>query len=117
MTMGTEDFFAPAGPAHGFVTGPALDYITSLAPGSVAGPALDSVTGPAPGVVASRVAHVVIDPIKSNYFYGKQVTAEDFTSSKLYMKRTIWIRAFCLVKQARHRTTCWVFRIIHEESR
>ena len=47
--------------------------------------------GPAPGVIAGRVASMVIDPTKGNYFYEKQVTAEDLTSSKLYMKKTIWI--------------------------
>ena len=99
MSMGIDDFSASTGPAPGFVTGPAsgsvagpaADSITSPAPGSVAGPAPDSVTGPALGVVADRVAPVVIDPTKGNYFYGKQVTAEDLTSSKLYMKGTIWI--------------------------
>ena len=97
MTMGTNDFSAPTGTAPGFVTGPSLgsvaglafNSITSPAPGSVAGPAPDSITGPAFNVVAGRVAPVVIDPTKSNYFYGKQVTAEDLTSSKLYMKGTI----------------------------
>ena len=101
MTIGTDDFSAPAGPALGSVTGPtpgsvagpALDSITSPAPCSVAGPTPDSVTGPAPGVVAGRVAPVVIDLTKGNYFYGKQVMAKDLTSSKLYMKGTIWIRS------------------------
>ena len=97
--MGTDDFFAPAGPSLGSITGPtpgsvagpAPDSVTSPAPGSVAGPAPDSVTSPAPGVVAGRVAPVMINPTKGNYFYRKQVTAEDLTSSKLYMKGTIWI--------------------------
>ena len=97
--MSTDDFSAPASPSPGFVTGPtpgsiagpAPDSVTSPAPGSVAGPAPDSVTGPAPSVVAGRVALVVIDPTKGNYFYGKQITVEDLTSSKLYMKGTIWI--------------------------
>ena len=97
--MGTDDFSAPAGPAPGSVTGPtpgsiagpAPDSVTSPAPGSVAGPAPDSITGLAPGVVAGRIAPVVINPTKGNYFYGKQVMAEDLTSSKLYMKGTIWI--------------------------
>ena len=97
--MGTDDFFAPVSPAPGSITGPApssvagpaLEYITSPTPGSIAGPAPNSVTGPALGVVAGRVAPVVIDPTEDNYFYEKQVTAEDLTSSKLYMKGTIWI--------------------------
>ena len=100
MTIGTNDFSAPADPAPGFVTDPALgsiarpapDSVTSLASGSITGPAPDSVTDPAPDVIAGRVALVVIDSTKGNYFYGKQVTTEDFTSSKLYMKGTIWIR-------------------------
>ena len=97
--MGTDDFSAPASLASSSVTGlapgsvasPALDFITCLIPGSVACPTLDSVIGPAPGVIAGHVALVVIDSTKSNYFYGKQFTAENLTSSKLYMKRTIWI--------------------------
>ena len=97
--MGTDDFSAPAGPSFDSVTGPAPgsvaspapDSVTSPAPGSVASPVPDSVTCPAPGVVAGRVAPVVINPTKGNYFYGKQVTAEDLTSSKRYMKGTIWI--------------------------
>ena len=99
MTISIDNFFAPAGPALSSVTGPtpgsiaglAPDSVTSPASGSVAGPAPDSVTGPAFGVVADRVAPMVIDPTKGNYFYGKQVTAEDLTSSKLYMKEIIWI--------------------------
>ena len=100
MTIGTDDFSAPAGlapgsvtvPAPGSIAGPAPDSVTSPAPGSVAGPAPDSVIGLAPGVVAGRVAPVVINPTKSNYFYGKQVTVKNLTSSKLYMKGTIWIK-------------------------
>ena len=99
MSMGTGNFSASAGPAFGSVTGPALGSVAGLAPDSVTSPALgsvagstsDSVTGPAPGVIAGRVAPVVIDPTKNNYFYGKQVMVEDLTSSKLYMKETIWI--------------------------
>ena len=101
MTMITEDFLAPAGPASGSVTdpapgsvaGPATDSVISPTPGSIASPAPDSITGPAFGVVAERVALVVIGPTKGNYFYGKQVTAEGLTSCKLYMKETIWIGA------------------------
>ena len=97
--MSTDNFSASAGPISGFVTslapgsiaGPVPDSVTSLAPGSIAGPAPDSVTSPAPGIIAGRVTPVVIDSTKGNYFYGKQVTAEDLTSFKLYMKRTIWI--------------------------
>ena len=89
--MGTDDFSAPTGLAPSSVTGPAPDSVTSPAPSSVAGPTPDSVTGPGPSVVAGRVAPVVIEPTKGNYFYGKQVMAEDLTSSKLYMKGTIWI--------------------------
>ena len=99
MTIGTNDFSTPAGPTpgsvigftSGSVAGPAPDSVTNPAPGFVAGPAPDSVTIPVPGVVAGCVIPVVIDPTKGNYFYAKQVTAEDFTSSKLYLKGTIWI--------------------------
>ena len=97
--MGTDDYFAPAGPTFGSVAGPASDFIISSALGSVTGPAPDSVTGPTsgiiagstPGVVVSRIAFIVIDLTKGNYFYEKQVIAEDLTNSKLYMKETIWI--------------------------
>ena len=97
MTMGTDNFSAPAGPASGSVigpapgsvAGPAPDSVTSPAPGFIASPAPDSVTGPAPCIVASCIAPVVINSTKSNYFYGKQITAKDLTSSKLYMKGTI----------------------------
>ena len=100
MIMGTDDWSVTAGHALGsitglalgFVAGPAPDFVTNPASGSVTGPALDAVTGPAPGIIAGRIAFVEIDISKGNYFYGKQVTAEDLTSSKLYMKGTIWIR-------------------------
>lgn len=60
-------------------------------------PTFNSITGPAPGIVTSfslkivlrRVFFVIIDPTKSNYFYGKQVKAVDLTSFKVYIKRTI----------------------------
>lgn len=42
----------------------------------------------APGAVAGRIAPVVMDP-NTTFYYGKQVSAEDFTSSKLYIKGTI----------------------------
>ena len=83
MTIDTDNFFAPAGPTPDFVIGPA--------PGYIAGPAPDSVRVPAFGVIASRVALIVINPNKSNYFYRKQIRAEDFTSFKLYIKEIIWI--------------------------
>ena len=108
MIIGTDHFSTLADPAPGSVTNlapgsvtgstpgsvasPAPDSIISPAPGSVAGPAPDSITNLAPGVVASRVTPVVIDSTKDNYFYGKQVTAEDLISSKPYMKGIIWIR-------------------------
>ena len=98
--MDTNNSFVPAGPAHDFVKGPAPCSVASSASDSITGPthgfvadlATDFVTSPAPGIVASRVAPIMIDLIKSNYFYRKQVMAEDLTSSKLYMKRTIWIK-------------------------
>lgn len=89
--MGIDDFSAPVDLIPDSIANPALGSITGPAPGSVAGSIPDSVIGPALGVVVGCIALVVIDPTKSNYFYGKQVTAEDLTSSKLYMKRTIWI--------------------------
>lgn len=46
--------------------------------------------GPAPGAVAGRVAPVVMEP-NTPFYYGKAVTAEDFTKTKLYMKGTIWV--------------------------
>ena len=100
MTMGTNDFSAPAGPTFGSITGPApssvagsaSDFVKNPAPDSIARPALNFIIGPALGVVAGCVTFVVINPTKDNYFYGKQVTADDLTSSKLYIKRTIWIR-------------------------
>ena len=69
--MGTDDFSAPASPALGSFAGLAPDSVTSPASSSVAGPAPDFVIGPAPSVVAGRVALVVIDHTKGNYFYGK----------------------------------------------
>lgn len=89
MTIGIDDFFASAGPAFGSVTSPA--------PGSIIGPTLDSFTdsslgsiaGPTPGVIAARIAHVVIDLNKSNYFYKNQIMAQDLTNSKLYIKEII----------------------------
>ncbi len=82
MTIGINNSSTPAGPAPDSVVGPAA--------GSVAGPATGAVTGPALGAVAGRVAPVVMEP-NTPFYYGKAVTAEDFTSSKLYMKETIWI--------------------------
>ena len=101
MTIGIDDFSSPAGPTSssvigptlGSIAGPTLDSVISPASGSVADPAPNFVTGPAPAIVTSHIAPVVIDLTKSNYFYEKQVMAENLTSSKLYMKRTIWIGA------------------------
>ena len=99
MTIGTDNFFAPVGPVLGSITSPAPgsiaglapDSVTSLAFCSVAGPAPDFVTSPASSVIVGRIALLVIDPIKGNYFYGKQVMVKDLTSFKLYIKGTIWI--------------------------
>ena len=63
-------------------------------------PTPNSIIGLAPGIVASfslsvvvcHVFFVVMDSIKRNYIYGKQVKAADLTSFKVYIKRTIWIR-------------------------
>lgn len=79
----------------------------SLAPSSIANPTSDSIAGPALGsvnnsasssgiilalgAITGHVALVIIDP-KTTFFYGKQVTIKDYISSKLYIKRTIWIR-------------------------
>ena len=105
MTMGTDNFSASPGPTLGFVTGPAPDSILGLALGFIIGPILGSVTnptpnsvtglafgsiaGPAPSVIAGRVPPMVINSIMGNYFYGNQVTTEDLTSSKRYMKGMI----------------------------
>ena len=105
-TIGTNDSFVFAGPVFGsfigltpgfvagsalnFVAGPALGSVAGSAPGSINDSTLGSVTVPVSGAVASRIASKVINP-KTTFFYGKEVTAEDYTSSKFYMKGTIRI--------------------------
>lgn len=83
MTMGIDDFSTLAGSAPGLVKSLASSFVASLA--------LDSVTGPALGVVANCVTLIMIESTKSNYFYKKQITIEDLTSFKLYIKKTILI--------------------------
>lgn len=85
------DISVLASPTPGSIAGPTLDSVTGLVLGFVTSFAPDSVTGPAPGVVAGHVAPVVRVPIKGNYFHEKQVMVQDFTSSKQYIKGTIWI--------------------------
>lgn len=109
MTIEINYFSAPASSALGSVISPALSFVTGFAPssaddyalGSVADSAPDLITFSAPDIVSSRIALVLIDPIKSNFFYGKQVTIEDFRSSKLYMKKTIWIRQILFGEKAK----------------
>lgn len=72
--MSTDIFSKLAGPALGFVTGPApgsvagpaSDFVIDPTPGSVAGRAQDSVTSAAARVVTSHVVFVVINPMKDN---------------------------------------------------
>ena len=103
--LGTDDLFRPVYPTFNSVTGPApcfvigstSDFVIGPISSSIAGLALNSVTSYAPGIVVNRISLVVIVPTKSNYFYGKQVTAKDLIISKLYMNGTICIQkiSFC----------------------
>lgn len=94
--MEINDFSMSVGLAPDFVASPPLDSIVALAPNSIAGPDPGFVAGLipgsvivlAPGAVAGCVVLVVIDP-KTTFFYSKQITAEDYTSFKLYIKGTI----------------------------
>lgn len=70
------------GPAPGSVLGPALMFDIGLIPSTV--------TIPVFGVITDPVAFVVINPYIM-FYYGKVIIAKDLTSSKLYIKRTIWI--------------------------
>ena len=97
--MDIDDLFGLAGPTPGSITGsalgsiagPAFDSITNPAPSTVAGPTPDSISSPTLGIVLGRVASIVIDLTKSNYFYRTQITAKNLTSSTLYMKEKFWI--------------------------
>lgn len=82
MTIGTNDSFPPAGPAFGPALGPALGPTPSLAPMFD----VSLVSGAIFGHVTSMVINLYI-----MFYYKKAVMAEDLTSSKLYMKKTIWI--------------------------
>lgn len=104
--MGTDDSFMSANLAFGSVAGLAPGSVASPAPNSVIGLAPSSVACPAPGFVPDSASSFVIVPAsgaiigyiasvvmdsKTTFFYGKQVMAEDYISSRLYMKRMIWI--------------------------
>lgn len=79
-----------ASPAFGSIAGPMPGFATVPAPSSVNNIILGYVTVPTLGAITGHIVFVIMDP-KTTFFYGKQVTAEDYTSSKLYMKKTIWI--------------------------
>ena len=125
MIMGIDDFFAPVnpipssvtGPTPSSVAGPAPDSVTGPAPGCIPGPTRNPVIGSAPGIVTGRVAPVMINPTKGNYFYGKQVIAKEFTSTNYIWKERSRLEVFRLVRQVRHETICWVFWIIHKKLR
>lgn len=100
MTIGNDDFFVPGGLTFGSITGPAIDSVAgptfdsviSPTPDSIAGFALNFVIGPVSGIITGRVTLLIIESTKSNYFYEKQVMAENLTSSKLFIKVIIWMK-------------------------
>lgn len=77
--MSNDDFYALAVFASGFVTNPASGSVASFVSNSIL----------ASDIIANRIAFVLIDPTKDNYFYKKEIKVKDLTSFKLYMKETI----------------------------
>lgn len=73
-------FASIVGLAFGFVTGRIFSFINDFAFGFITISAFCAIAG--------RVASMVINP-KTTFFYSKQVTAKDYTSFKLYIKKTI----------------------------
>lgn len=71
------------------VTLPTPDTTTALSTVSaIAIPAFDAIVFSTPDVVASRGIFILIHP-NTTIYYKKQMIAEDFTTAKLYLKRTI----------------------------
>lgn len=80
MTIRTNDSFSPTSPASSLALSSASAFDIGLV--------LDAVIAPAPSTVADRIALVVINSYMT-FYYGKTVTAEDLTSSKLYIRGII----------------------------
>lgn len=99
-----DDFFVSASPVPGSVTSCARSSTASLASNSIASPAPDSVFSSAFGYINdSALGSVTISALNTNidrivpvvmvskttFFYGKQVMAKDYISSKFYIKEII----------------------------
>lgn len=83
MTIRINDFFLPASPAPSPTLNPTFTFGISFVPNTVTIPAL--------GIVTGYIASVILN-LYTMFYYRKAVMAEDLTSSKFYMKRTILIR-------------------------
>lgn len=106
-TIRTNNFFVSASSISSFVaclvpgfvanvalnsiTSLILDSVTSYAPTFVNDSTFRSVTISAPCALAGRITFIIMN-LKTTFFYNKQVTVEDYTSSKLYIKRIIWVK-------------------------
>lgn len=106
----------PAGPFLGFVTsfilcfvaGSTFHCIIGLVSGLVIGPAFGSIIFSTFSIIAGYKVLVVIN-YKVNFFYKKQITAEDLTNSKLYIKIIISIKKILFCEEMRHKTIFVVF--------
>lgn len=87
----TNNFFVSACLALGSITVPTPGFVASPAPDFDNDFALGYIIIPAFGTIIGHIALRVMDS-KTTFFYSKQVTAEDYTNSKLYIKETIQIR-------------------------
>lgn len=79
----TPCFFAR--PAPSSVTGLVFGSFARFAPDSINNFAFYLITIFIPSIIVGRIAFVVIKP-KTTFSYSKQVTAEDYNNSKLYIK-------------------------------
>lgn len=95
--MDIDNFFAPVGPTPNFTEGSAPGFVAGSTSDFVMGPVFGIVASPAPGIITSSVfgvntgciTFVLIDSIKSNYFYKNRVIVEDLIYFKLYIKKII----------------------------
>lgn len=82
MTIETDDSSPPTSSAPSFTPSSAPTFDVGLVAGTV--------TLSTPCAIAGRNTPVVINPHRI-FYYRIAATAEDLTTSKLYMKGTIWI--------------------------